>query len=148
VVYELATLVDPKLSEDKVDKLFTSLGDTVAQGSGAVLSSGEPRLRNLAYEITVKTEGKRRDYKDAYFNWIKFKQDPELISDLESTIKANKSIIRFLIIKTTREDFVTTLTDEYNPDEEEFEDESDDEESEGEDNTEPKTEQKTEENEE
>ncbi len=114
-VYELALLVDPKLSEDAVNKKVDKLGDIVAQGSGAVLSSGESRMRNLAYEITIKNEGKRRDFTKAYFNWIKFEQSPDLLGSIETTLSADSEIIRFLIVKTTREDYVTTLTDEYNP---------------------------------
>lgn len=114
-VYELAVLLDPKLSESKAADKIAALGDIVAQESGAVLSSGEMIMRNLAYEITVKNEGKRRDFNKAYFNWIKFEQDPSILPAIETKLKADKHLIRHLIIKTTREDYVTGLTDEYDP---------------------------------
>lgn len=131
-VYELAVLLDPKLSEDKVGAKIDQLGTVVAQESGAVLSTGEAKMRNLAYEITVKTEGKRRDFDRAYFNWIKFEQDPELLGTIEQKIKSDTDVIRHLIIKTTREDHITTLTDEYNPEDEDFDDTDEDEDNEAE----------------
>ena len=123
VVYELAVLLDPKLSEDQVDSKTTALGDIVSQGSGAVLSTGQPRLRNLAYEMTIKKEGKRRDFTRAHFNWLKFEQEPDALVTIENTLKGDDTIIRFLIIKTTREDTVTDLTDEIDLEGEDAEDE-------------------------
>ncbi len=128
-VYELAMLVDPKLSEDKVADKVATLGDKVTQESGEVLSSGNPTMRNLAYEITVKTEGKRRDYTKAYFTWIKIEIDPATTAQIEKLIKADAEIIRHLLIHAPREDYVTTLTDEDPIEEDEAEDEDEDEDS-------------------
>jgi len=127
VVYELAVLIDPKLSEDKVTDKVAKLGEIVAQESGAVISTGQPRMRNLAYEMTIKFEGKRRDFTRAYFNWIKFEQEPVNIAAIETALKADDTIIRHLIIKTIREDVITDLTDELDPEEDTEEDDDSDE---------------------
>lgn len=125
LVYELGYLLDPKLSEDKAVAKATKLGELVAQESGEVTSSGEPRMRDLAYEITLRREGKRSDFNKAYFGWIKFDQDPLIIKTIEQKIAGDKDVVRSLIIRAPREDIVPHVTDNLTDAEAEELDDSD-----------------------
>ena len=111
LVYELGYLLDAKLSEDKAAQKAEKLGELVAQDSGEVVSSGEPRMRNLAYEITVRREGKRSDHTKAYFGWIKFDNDASVIEKIEKALSNEQDIIRYLIMKSPMVDTVPHVTD-------------------------------------
>lgn len=111
-VYELGYLLDSKFTEDQAAAKASELGTFMSQDSGAVISSGEPKMRNLAYQMTIKREGKRRDFNKAYFGWVKFEQDPDMIGGLEAKIKLDQDLVRYLLIKTIREDIVPHATDD------------------------------------
>ena len=111
-VYELGYLLDPKLTDDQAAKKATDLGAMMSQEAGEVIASGEPKMRSLAYQMTIKTEGKRRDYEKAYFGWVKFTQSPAAIAELEKKVKSDTQVVRYLLIKTVREDTMAHVTDE------------------------------------
>ena len=108
-VYELGYLLADQLTDEKVAKKVTDLKGIVSQDAEAVIDEGEPELRTLAYTITTRRDGKRKDYSKAHFGWIKFESSADKINNIEETVKADNEVIRFLLIKTVREDTLAHL---------------------------------------
>lgn len=102
-VYEVGLLFVPFLTEEKVAGLFEELKRKISELDGSVISAEMPYVKNLAYQINVVLDGQKQKFKSGHFCWVKFEVDAEKIATLESGLKANKDIIRFIIVKTTRE---------------------------------------------
>jgi len=52
----------------------------------------------------VDIEGVREGYERAYFGWIKFAFSPESLDALRADVEALGGVLRFLVVKTVRED--------------------------------------------
>ena len=76
----------------------------IEKSDGAFIAEGAPQRVNLAYPMAVWNNGSWTKYNDAYFGWLKFELDAAKITLLEDACKADKEILRHLIIKTVRED--------------------------------------------
>ena len=60
-------------------------------------------MRELAYAITKVAESKKYNYDEAYFGWIKFEILVSELAKIEAALKVAKNILRYLIMKTIRE---------------------------------------------
>ena len=102
-IYELGFLLVPTINENDV------LGEAsrikgVIESCGALLISDEnPKSITLAYPIDKRVSGKRKSFTNAYFAWIKFHADPSHIATLKKNMEGDRSVLRFLIIKTVKE---------------------------------------------
>lgn len=103
-IYEVGYLLVPELATDavaeEVGKLKAFLFDTLG---GMEISSEMPRPIELAYEMEKRIGGKKEWYGRAYFGWIKFEISPDDIGKLKSELGKNNKFIRFIIMKTVRE---------------------------------------------
>lgn len=101
-VYEVGYHVVPTIPEDAlagvVEKIRAILGDV------EFISDKFPQKLVLAYTIERRTQGKREKYGDAYFGFIKFACERESIPKIEQGLRAERDVLRFLLIETTRED--------------------------------------------
>lgn len=102
-VYEVGFLVLPTVAEENVPAEVVFIKDVLARGNATMISEEFPRLRPLAYTIRRQTGGKYEKYQSAYFGWIKFEGSPAIAADLKRLLDASTSILRYLIIKTVRE---------------------------------------------
>ncbi|HVY73160.1 MAG TPA: 30S ribosomal protein S6 [Candidatus Paceibacterota bacterium] len=101
-VYEVGYHVVPTVGDEGVAGVVTQIKS--ALGPAEIISDSFPAKMRLAYTVERSTTGKREKYDDAYFGFIKFATDREAIPALEEMLRANKSVLRFLLIETTRED--------------------------------------------
>jgi hypothetical protein len=67
-----------------------------------------PKLINLAYEISKTINTKKNQFNKAYFGWVKFEIDPSKIAEIKNKIESFPEILRFLIIKTVKENTIHT----------------------------------------
>lgn len=103
-VYEVGYLLLPSIPEEKLADQVLALKKFIADGDGKIISEENPYSRTLAYEM-VKTVGTRNEkFRSAYFGWIKFEIPAESVPALQTALKSSESILRFLLIKTTREE--------------------------------------------
>ena len=89
--YELAFHLFPELAEEESVKKFREIEESVIQLGGTVLASREPKKQHLSYEINHK--------KYSFFGTLNFKAPTETIAQLESQLKLNDSILRFIVLK-------------------------------------------------
>jgi len=102
-VYEIGFHILATVSEEKLQETVLSLENLITQNGGSVISEEFPKIRPLAYDIRKKIETKYVNFNKAYFGWIKFEAIPTLVIKIDNGMMKNKDILRFLIIKTVKE---------------------------------------------
>lgn len=99
VVYEIAFHVIPTTGEDEIGARAADVRAAIEDAGGSIIAEGFPTLMTLAYTIAAKG-GK---FDRAYFGWAKFEAAPGAIAAIKEFADTNASILRYLIIKTTRD---------------------------------------------
>jgi ribosomal protein S6 len=66
-------------------------------------------MRILSYEIKKRVETKYLSFNKAYFGWIKFEILPASVDKIGKEIKNNENILRFIMVKTVRENTMHTF---------------------------------------
>lgn len=109
-IYELAYLFVPTIPEENIAAQAGNLKEMLA-GLGAV-SIGEdfPKLIPLAYQMEKTISNKKQKFDSGYFGWIKFELDPENAVKLDEDLRRKENILRFMIIKTVRENTMSRKT--------------------------------------
>lgn len=103
-IYEISYLLVPELTEGEVAGEVGSLKSLILDTFGGVeVSSEMPRGIDLAYQMERQIGAKKSKYTKAFFGWIKFELSQDRIIELKTALDKNHKIIRFLIIKTVRE---------------------------------------------
>ncbi|MFA5751031.1 MAG: 30S ribosomal protein S6 [Candidatus Paceibacterota bacterium] len=102
-IYELGFLLLPSISEENIPVVFDNYKELIISFGGDVISGEMPRMIRLAYVMTKIIENKRNKFDSAYFGWVKFEMSPEKLVELKSKLDLSPDLIRFLIIKTVRE---------------------------------------------
>lgn len=88
--YEMAYLLSPEVSEEKLDLEIAELEKIIKESGGEIIESGAPKKRWLSYEV--------RKQRQAYFGAFSFKIPSEGIGKIKSVLSLYKKIMRFLIV--------------------------------------------------
>jgi ribosomal protein S6 len=102
-VYELGYHIVSTVAEENLPKEVESLKAIVLQDGGSLVSEGEPKLINLAYSMTKSVADVKKTFNTAYFGWLKFETKSELMPSIKKAVDANPNVLRYLLIKTVRE---------------------------------------------
>ena len=105
-IYELGYLLMPAISEEDLPAVYGNLKELIASLGGEMISDEMPKMVSLAYPMFKVIQNARRKFDTAHFGWIKFEIDPEKILDLKKDLNLRPDIIRFLILKTVRENTI------------------------------------------
>lgn len=105
-VYELGFLLVPTIADEHISEKFQVLKDLISSHGGQFIAEDFPKMIPLQYEMLKVISNKNHRFNDAYFGWIKFDMEPEQITLLDEEIKRSVDVIRFLLIKTVRENTV------------------------------------------
>lgn len=89
--YELAYHLNPDIEESEVLAHVQEIQNLITQSSGSVLVSREPKHKHLSYPI------KQKHY--SYFGVLDFSAVPETIEKLNSQMKLQSHILRYLLLK-------------------------------------------------
>jgi ribosomal protein S6 len=106
-VYEVSYLLLPFITEDDISKEALRIKELVSVSGGAVFSEELPKLMKLAYTMSKVIANKNTKFDNAYFGWMKFEGEPETIAKLKKAFENNENVLRFLVLKTTK-DVVST----------------------------------------
>ena len=101
-VYELGFHLDPELPTEEVKKAYQAVHELISL-KGTVIADGEPQKIQLAYTISRQETSGRRDFDSAFFAWIVYETIAENHSEIISASSANKQIIRFIDLLTTKD---------------------------------------------
>lgn len=107
-IYEIGYLLAPTILEEDVAGRYGDLKEAVHIAGGNVISDDMPRMMPLAYEMIKTIANVNHKFDSAYFGWVKFEMDPEKVLELKRKLEADTGILRFLIIKTVRENTIAT----------------------------------------
>ena len=107
-VYEISFIFDNKLDEETALKKGDALKQSIATLGGSFISEETPYLRELAYEMIRVQKNINVRFNTGYFGWIKFEIDADKIEELEKGLKLDEEVVRFLTVKTVRENTVYT----------------------------------------
>ncbi|MFC1756726.1 30S ribosomal protein S6 [Patescibacteria group bacterium] len=97
-IYEIGYLLKTNLKDEDVLAFSEKLRNIITEKSGLVINEGKVKKEILAYPIKKELT--------AFFNWIKFSISTKLssVEEIKEYLDKQEQLIRFLIIKATRED--------------------------------------------
>ena len=102
-IYELGYHLVPTLAEEQIAKASGAVRGMVERISKDVIAEELPVFIDLAYTIVKTVEHKNKRFDQAYFGWIKFEGSPAGIAELEEGLKKDDNVLRYMIVKTIRE---------------------------------------------
>lgn len=105
-VYEVSYLLLPFITEEDAPKEAGRVKEHVSLSGGTVFSEEEPKLIKLAYPMSKIIANKNTNFENAYFGWAKFEGEPESIAKIKKALENNENVLRFLILKTTKDSVV------------------------------------------
>jgi ribosomal protein S6 len=103
-IYEVGFNIVPTLDAASLKARVDAIRALVTADGGAVIAEGEAKKIDLAYEMVHVAENKRAKFTSAYFGWIKFEASPAYAKAIAQAMKDDQEVIRFLLVKTVRED--------------------------------------------
>ncbi|MEI7809969.1 MAG: 30S ribosomal protein S6 [bacterium] len=107
-VYEVGYLFVPTISEEELPVNYGDLKELIASFGGKIISDEMPKMINLSYTMLKVVANVRSKFDTAYFGWVKFEMDPQKVLELKKKLDLSPTIIRFLIIKTVKENTIAT----------------------------------------
>lgn len=102
-VYELSFHLDPELSETEATRAYEAIRDAAVKG-GTLVAEGAPEKVQLAYTISRSDNAGRHDFDAAYFSWVAYEGSGACHEAALEAVKAEKRVIRFLDIRTTKDE--------------------------------------------
>lgn len=107
-VYEISFIFDNKLDEGAALEKANAIKQSIATLGGSFISEEAPYMRELAYEMTRVVNNVNVRFNEGYFGWIKFEMDADKVKELEKGLKSDEQIVRYMVVKTVRENTVFT----------------------------------------
>ena len=102
-VYEVSYLLLPSLALEQVPAKVSLIQEAIEKAGGAMISSEEPILIDLAYPMTKVIQTVRHKVQTGYFGWMKFEIEKDGLTAIHKALDAEASVLRYLLVKTVRE---------------------------------------------
>src|SRR3990167_6375844 len=102
-VYEIGFHIVPTVSEEKLGDEVAVIRSAIEKSEGMIVAESFPQMKQLAYSMEKHIDTKKICFDKAYFGWVKFEMSPDLISEVRGAADSHQNILRYLIIKTVRE---------------------------------------------
>lgn len=107
-VYEVGYLLVPTISEENIPVNYGNIKELISSLKGEIVADEMPKMIPLAYEMKKVTSNVRSKFNTAYFGWVKFVMSTENILELKKTLDLDPNFIRFLILKTVKENTIAS----------------------------------------
>lgn len=102
-VYEIGYVMVPNIAEESLGVEITSLKDMLTENGAVFISDEYPKMIELAYEMSRSINNKKQKFKTGYFGWVKFECSTSEAKTIKSILEKDERLVRFLLIKTVRE---------------------------------------------
>jgi len=89
--YETVFICTPVLSEPQVKETVKKFRNLITSNGGEMVHEEDWGMKKLAYPIQNKSTG--------FYSLFEFKADPEFISRMETELRRDEKIIRFLTVR-------------------------------------------------
>jgi ribosomal protein S6 len=97
--YELGYLLSPFLPEEGIEEAVGRIFKaTIESFGGTVTTSPAPRMRKLAYTISILRGPKQGAYSDAYFGALRFQASGEAIKKISDALDKTQEVVRFIVL--------------------------------------------------
>ncbi len=116
-IYELGYLLVPSIAEENVAKEVETIKSILAKYEAEVITEDFPKLRPLAYAMVKATGSERHKFDKAYFGWVKFEVEGDTAPQIKNELDKNTSVLRFMIVKTVRENTMVSQKVVFKPEE-------------------------------
>ena len=107
-IYELAFIFVPTLGDDGLAAKFGDLKGNLTNLGAIFISEEYPKLINLAYIMDKVIANKKQKFQSGYFGWTKFELEADGIAKLKDLLKHDENMLRHLIVKTVRENTMSS----------------------------------------
>ena len=107
-VYEIGYHLVPTIGDENMLAESSKIKEMILGSGGKFVSEGVPSMKQLAYPMVKKHENKNLNFSKAYFGWVKFEAPTSKIEEINKNIEANQNVLRFLTIKTVKENTLYT----------------------------------------
>jgi ribosomal protein S6 len=108
MVYEVGFHILPNISDEELQAAVSKIRDTITANDGVIFADEFPRMKDLAYEIKKRVETKYLNFNKAFFGWMKFEALSSAVNKIKEQLDSNKSVLRFIIVKTVKENTMHT----------------------------------------
>lgn len=105
-IYEVGYLLSPNISEEEMPVIYGNLKDLIINLGGETISDEMPKMIPLAYTMSKVVQNVRSKFDTAFFGWVKFEMSREKVLELKKKLDLESNFIRFLILKTIRENTI------------------------------------------
>ena len=102
-VYEVGYLMAQSVPEAQLPHEVGLLRALIERHGGVIISDEFPKLIELTYTMYKSLEASKEAFDEAYFGSIKFEMPTTSAAAFEKEFGASKNILRFLLVKTVRE---------------------------------------------
>jgi len=103
-VYEIGYHIISSVAEEGIPAEVQKIKEVLNKEKAVIISEDAPKLRPLAYKIKKAFGGQYKTFDKAYFGWVKFSLNEDgVIGNIDASLKSNASVLRFLTIRTIRE---------------------------------------------
>jgi ribosomal protein S6 len=106
LIYEIGYHLLPTIDESEVPTEVSKIKSIIEENGGVIVSEEMPKMVVLAYDISKAINIKRQKFNKAYFGWVKFEADPAKVADIKNKVENIQNVLRFLIIKTVKENTI------------------------------------------
>lgn len=100
-MYEIGYLLTPLIPEEKLDEEISAIRKAIEDRQCLITGEERAKTRRLSYTIKKPPMG---SFDAAYFGWIKFIAEPEVLREIDVALGKEPKLIRFLIIESVKED--------------------------------------------
>jgi ribosomal protein S6 len=102
-IYEIGFHLVPIVAENDLGVRVTAIRDIIETNGGKMIADEYPKQMELAYPMIKIAANKRALYHSSYFGWVKFEVEVNKAKAIEAALKADDFILRFIFVKTVRE---------------------------------------------
>jgi ribosomal protein S6 len=103
-IYEVGYHIVPTVAEDKVEGEVSAIRSVIEKNGGSFIAEGAPALMKLSYEMWSREGDRNVEHDRAYFGWIKFESTSDAAKIIETSLKQNQNVLRFILFRTVREE--------------------------------------------
>jgi ribosomal protein S6 len=100
-IYEVGYLLNPLVPEEKLDEEISVLRGLIEKKQGLITGEERAKMQRLAFVIKKPRAG---NFESAWFGWMKFMSDSEILGEIKDLFDKNQNIVRFLILESLKED--------------------------------------------
>ncbi len=102
-VYEVGYHIVPIVAEQDLGIRVTAIRDIIEAEGGSMIADEFPKHMELAFPMTKIASNKRALHHSAYFGWMKFEVEPKGAKAIDEKLRADDTILRYIVVKTVRE---------------------------------------------